>query len=413
MSDPSPIVLALRDALPTRVHAEMLFEQAADLLGASGWVENWAGGTRRVLFRRDPSGDVVPWPVVTLRLVGSEDFEIEGAGEAPPRPERYGRAPNLHGLGPGDIQIHDGKESYSIRYDDDGRYFETSAPHSRDLLAGIPAALARRTAQPLEILSEVLAGLDPGRHGPARLAVPKPFPCGITDLWNKGLRALRQAVFDGSVPAGTACAVADGLTGDAVAWGASREEALVAWRVRVADVRPWPSRTEAAPGIPGEEAWKEKAPTGLDAPMPKRVPENIPAAILRLETPPAPSIPGDWKRLLADNGAVVPVLARPDPNGFTLIGDRAAAAIPPGEIDGRLARAGAASRRAFPQRHEYPEELPPKACTVTTYRLVDEATGKPIEPERETEAQSPEFQIAGVNGERLRWGALRLRWEKP
>ncbi|MEK7466242.1 MAG: hypothetical protein AAB074_02405 [Planctomycetota bacterium] len=71
------IVHAIRDALPTRLHAEMLFEQVADLMGSAAWVERATstrsarsgepgGGSRLKLFRRDADAAerVAPWPLL-------------------------------------------------------------------------------------------------------------------------------------------------------------------------------------------------------------------------------------------------------------------------------------------------------------------------------------------------------------
>ena len=88
-----------------------------------------------------------------------------------------------------------------------------------------------------------LDDLDPradGRHGPGRVYLPAPLPGGVRGTWGCGLYAVREACFADGGPAAPGFMAADGWTGRALARGATREAALDAWRVEVAEVRPFP-----------------------------------------------------------------------------------------------------------------------------------------------------------------------------
>jgi hypothetical protein len=118
------VVNALRDALHTRRHGEMLFDMVVDHLGDVAWVETMNGETTRTLYRRESAGSpwILPWPLLTLTLVGTDDprspvkilpLNYDTSDLPPPRP---GRAPNLRGLGPGSVTVHDGPEYVTVSY---------------------------------------------------------------------------------------------------------------------------------------------------------------------------------------------------------------------------------------------------------------------------------------------------------
>lgn len=129
-------VNAIRDAIPTRAHAEMLFSQVLDLLGDAAWVETANGEQSRTLFRREAAGSpwIVPWPLISVSRGGREGpspilTAVPGVYQEVPR--RPGAAPKIRGLGPGQLTIHDGAHSLTLCYGADGRWFECSVTHWR------------------------------------------------------------------------------------------------------------------------------------------------------------------------------------------------------------------------------------------------------------------------------------------
>jgi hypothetical protein len=357
--DAHRVVFALRDAMPTRFHAEAMFEQAVEAMGGAGWVETRGGGKERRLFRRDAARPelIVPWPVLVLRLVGrpppfplggnlgeASPFSFE-TPEVPEPPERTGEPPRITGLDPGEIEVYDGPEYVIVSYKDDGRWFETTRSESKDSLASALEALGSESAHPIELLSGFVASLDPGRHGPGRVLLPAPFPDGVEALWERGRGSLQGALFSDRVPADAAWLAADSLTGEAIAWGATPEDALASWRAAVERTRPWPARPEAPPRDLAEDEAEEQGLLQIrslnpDVPMPARAPENTP-------------------------GVLVPL-----------------------------------------------EPLPPPVCELRRHRLVDRATGRPVEATRSMLSITTEFHPRALDIEDLQWGAVRLKWLK-
>ncbi len=409
---------AIRDALPTRVHAEMLFDQVADLLGPAAWIDTFNQGKRRELCRRDPRDPdrIIPWPLVMLGIGGRLSTIIGGPQIPPSRP---GRAPRLHGLGPGEICLQDGPHAIIVTYGEDGRWAEVLRQGPPETHAAAGAALSRKSAPPVEILAEYAAGLDAGRHGPGRLLLPLPFPDGARALWMHGRRLLCDALYTGRIPDEAAWAVSDSFTGDAVAWGGTPGEALSAWRAEVERVRPWTPKPEAPPPIPNREGPQEDGKIVLigpsaDTPMPDRSPAHTPAVLVSLAPPPdTPPPVGTWKRMLGNQGATTRHLFRPDPGGFTLFGERLLSVLPLAEIDARMDRADAARDALKIEFPSWPDDRPPLTCFGRVYRLVDDATGTVVEPFLEGQSGRAVFQASEYDGDLLQWRALRVRWEQP
>ena len=421
---------AIRDAIPTRRHAEMLFDMVADLLGGAASVETWEGGTRRVLQRREEPGSpwFLPWPVLTVSRGGREGpsplpTAIPGVYEEMER--RPGPVPRLRDLGPGEVVLHDGPVSLTVNYGSDGRWFECTRGGPAETLAGAIPALAAKSAPPVELLAAFLAGLDVERNGAARVYVPATMPGGVPWTWHCGLRALRDALFRERVPRAARRVLADGRTGTAVAWGATREAAMAAWRKEVERVRPFPPKPEEPaepPPEPSCDSWMEdnrffmrvtmRAPQS-DVPPIEPTAENTPAAMLALGDLPAEPPPlGGWVWLVGAAGNVVPAALRLEKGGFTLVGDRLLQNLDVNDLEERLAEA---ERREPPKPTRPPEmppyEGPPCRFCLRTYRLVDEATGKPVPPSVSSAGWSPAFHAFDLNADSARWSAVRLRKE--
>ncbi len=342
---------AIRDAIPTRAHAEMLFAMVVDLLGDEAWVETWNGETTRTLFRRESPGSnwIVPWPLLSVTRGGREGpppilTAVPGVYEEPK--QRPGPAPKIRGLGPGQVTLHDGPQHVNVCYGGDGRWFECSVSSPpQEALAGVVPALAAKTASPTEIVASFMAALDLGRHGPGRIRAPVALPHGVQAVWNCGLFAIRDALFEDRAPAGACWVAADGWTGRAIAFGATRDEAMDAWRTTVVRGRPFPE-TPKPPEEPLPEPSVDQSFDGesfavhvtmrgpsSDVPWVETTLETSPAAAFQL--PDAPDNPpgfGAYTRLVDAYGNLRLALIRREPRGFTLVG------VPDDRPEARLAQ---------------------------------------------------------------------------
>jgi len=423
-------VWAIRDALPTRRHAEMLFDMVVDLLGDEAWVETWNGETTRTLFRRETKGPrwILPWPLLSVTRGGREGpspirTAVPGVYEEPKT--RPGPAPRLRGLGPGQLDVHDGPHRATVSYGGDGRWFECSRSESPEALAGVVPALAGKTAPPVELVAAFLAGLDIARHGPGRVHLPVPVPGGVQGVWNCGLHAIREALFRERVPRAARWVLADGWTGGALAWGATREAAVAAWTAELSRVRPFPSKPEAPPEpLPepsmeqsveesGFSMWGTLRSPASDVPWVEPSVENSPAALIPLGDLPAQPPPlGGLTWLVGATGTVLPAALRLEPGGFTLVGDRLLEGLDLAGFEERLAEADLKAVPRHTPPADWPYEVPAFDCCLRTYRLVDEKTGTPVKPLVVSQSWSEGFRAIGLDGDRHRWHALRLRPEK-
>jgi len=395
MDDSPTPVRTIRDAVPTLRHARMLFDMVVDALGERGLVETAGGGRRRTLLRRD--GDrVVPWPLLRLGIGDrlSTIVPITPGLSAEP-PTRPGKAPKLRGLGRGEVVVHDGPDTITVTYGDDGRWAETARSESPDALRGVVATVAKGRARPVELVAEFVAALDPGRHGPGRVVVPVPVP-HVPSVWTRGLHALREALFDDRVPRDAEWVVADGFAGTAIAWGATRDEALGRWREEVQRVRPRPPVRKAPPQPPPPGALTITAPAA-DVPQPEPTPENTPAVVIPVAPPPE----GPWVRLLGRFGKTRHALRLDDRRGFTLVGDRVVDLVETRDLAERL---DAVPLPDAPMREGRAEPL---TSRLVTYRVVDEDARVPVTPSFAEAQYAPAFKARALDGDRLRRRAVR------
>lgn len=380
-SGPPDSVRAAAAALASRRHAELLFDAVAAQLGDTGLLETANGGAIRRLFRRDPVDpmQIVPWPVLELNIgdrfgvvtdwmpVGDVPFAAPGPQPAPP--------PRLRGLGPGEIRLADGDEHIEIVYNDQGARLETCRSHHPHPLAGLAPALAAQGANPIELLARFLDTLDPSRHGPSRVLMPAAMPHGAAGVWRVGLRALRRALFDGGVARGASWAVADGLTGTALGFGSTREQALSSWRAAVAARSPWPEPSpapEPPPEVPpGTMLIHAPSP---DVRIPDAVPENVPAALVPLQPAPAdrPAF-GSWTTLLGARGATSFAACRRKREGFTLIGQYVLASVDLDRLGAEMDRIDDSHEAQFREViARTPGGVERRPCRTTTYHVRDE-----------------------------------------
>jgi hypothetical protein len=399
----------------------MLFDAVAACLGEAAWQETANSGALRRLFRRDPvdPAQIVPWPVLVLSIggrlavvsdwmsVGDAPLDVPAPQAAPPL--------KLRGLGPGEIRLADGDEFIEITYDDAGSKLETCRSHHAHPLAGLAPALAAAGANPTELLARYLAALDPSRHGPGRVLMPVAMPHGAAGVWQCGLRALRRALFDDGMARGVRWAVADGLTGTALAFGATREEALARWRAAVATRSPWPERRP--PAQPPAEPPTDLPPGTMlirapspDVPMPDAVPGNVPAVLVPLAPAPAdPPASGSWTALLGARGATSFAACRRRREGFTLIGQHVLAAI---DLDGL-----AAEMDRVDEEHEAriaealantPGGVVRRPCRTTSYHVRE--AGRLV---FDTGGEGDAWHAGELDGDVVAHRVVRQRWVRP
>jgi len=419
--------LAIRDALPTVRHAGMLFDMVVERAGAGAWVETANGGKRRTLHLRESPGSdfLVPWPLLLLSTEGrlgvvGPAFGPEGIAEEPPR--RPGAAPRLRGLGPGEIEMRDGRQRVGLTYGDDGRWIETSVD-TEDDLPDARAALERGGGNPVELLADFLARRDLARHGPGRLRMPVRQPGEARGLWEGGLRAIRTALFAGRVPDSARWCAADPFGGATLVWGATRDETLEAWSQEVERVRPRPPAAPEGKPPPASSVTAFPTPEGgfglemrLTGPRgdvrePDYTPAAIPASFLELEPPHAGSGPwGRGTRLLDRFGSTAHALVRDEPEGFTLVGGELADRIDLARLDRRLE---VAALHEVPGLDEMRAKVAPGLSahdTLTvTYQLLDDRTHRPVPARVVASKRSPGFDAGSLDGGELAWRVLRLR----
>ena len=358
---------------------------------------------------------------------------VPGVYEEPK--SRPGPAPKIRGLGPGQITFHDGKHGVTVCYGADGRWFECSVTDAREALAGVVPALAVKSASPVELVAAFVAGIDIGRHGPARVHLPVPLPWGAHGVWNCGLAAIRNALFQDQVPADGRWVAADGWTGRAIAFGPTRDAAVAAWRAEVARVRPFPEPTPAfeMPDPPPESHIEQEfdgehlsirgvffgAGPKSDAPPVEPTLANSPVAVIPVaELPDTTPAFGGWVRTVDRYGGLQLALLRRERRGLTLVGD----AVLGQSLDGLDARLDAADRTWDADRVARPRpkfELPPgfpepptPDCTVRTYRMMDEKTRTPLAPSVSGDGRSKGFDARGLDADGVRSQVVRMRRDR-
>ncbi len=424
-------VTVIRDAMPTSRHARMLFDMVVARLGDQAVVETADGGARLELYRREgPESDaIIPWPLLRMGLKGRLGTIVVltappgESGEPPPRP---GKAPKLRNLGPAEIEIHDGPHRITVTYGEDGRWIETTRSQADDAHAAVIAAMARGEAQPTESMAAYVEGIDLARHGSARVLRPAPLPGGVASVWCAGLYAVRDALFEERIPPDATCAVVDGFSGSALAWGSSLEEVLSAWREMVEREQPRPP----VPDVPEEEPEPDFLERGEEAPgvyraqvrisgptpdvsWPEAVPANTPAVLALLDTCHHPS--GDWGRwirLLGPYGETTFALLRRTMDGCVIVGEHLAGIVDLAEVESILDGADGTSGLSEGPREDWPAHHPTLNSTTQTYCFVDEETHEPVEPRVTGVRQTHGFVTRELDGVRVQWQALRQRWLK-
>jgi hypothetical protein len=436
------VAFALREALPTRRHGEMLFDMVAEQIGPAARIEASPDGNHKVLYRLDGTDPrwVIPWPLLTLDRNPRRTFhmEIPGLKPAPPLAPRPGKAPNLRGLGPGYIQIQDGARYVQVAYAEDGRWFETSRGGPPSTLEGVIPLLVAASGPAVELVAEFVAAIDVTRNGPLRVFLPRPETWCAWDAWRSGLSFLRLADFRGALPPDARWVATDPVDGTALAWGATRDEALFAWsaeveRVRPGSIRPPPPEPPAfeppgepeLPAPPDEKGRKGPLRINLSIggpdPMlprppapPPPPPEILPAVLIPLDASPSGPAPiGTWRRFLGGCGATVLAAYREDPAGWTLIGAPVLAALGAPDAEAALDEGDRTHETRMRDNNQKANPATPKtAWTIRLYPLLDESTGSPIPPDTKNALLQPDRNVPVFDGDFLVCGAARLRRTK-
>ena len=433
------VIHAIRAALPTRRHAEMLFDQVTERLGEGGHSVESSDCLRRVLYRRDISlrSCFLPWPLLDLSLRPRQTmpFTIDGepAASPLPRPTPSGDAPRLRNLGPGSVTIHVGPHSLALAYGPDGRVQECSRGGPAEVLLPVLEVLAKGGESPVELLAGVVAEIDLSTVAPGRVVLPAPMPGGLLGTWNGGLFALREALFRDRAPPGATWAAVDGFAGCVLVWGASRDETLARWRAEVERDRPRvpeptpqppepehfePSGDSFEPPVPFDPAPKKtfgmhvRIEMKSDVPLPEQTPANTPAIFVELPPqPPTPPPVGDWVRLLGPFGESVFAARRRDADGLTLVGEDVLDLVDLSRLDELLDRADAKAEHdgAWAAAYMRPRGPTPYDTQTRTYSLLDGETGLPSANPGVQTSRGHGFHPRGLDGARLRTCALRVR----
>jgi hypothetical protein len=137
----------------------------------------------------------------------------------------------------------------------------------------------------------------------------------------------------------------------------------------------------------------------------------IPAVLVPLGAlPQAPPPFGAWRRFLGSCGVTVAAAFREDPVGWTIVGERALAALGAPDAESAMDEAernhvALLKSMGAPSRPVTPET----AWTVRVFRLLDGETGSPIPPVTEYALITAIHGVPPLDGDPLAIGGARLR----
>ncbi|MEQ1504250.1 MAG: hypothetical protein ABMB14_18555 [Myxococcota bacterium] len=439
---------AIRRSVPRTVDAVRLFDLVEQRLGDRAARDFWVFPNERALILRDPArpGWWLPHRFVYLDVDRQVQPEPPGPfGDWPPLPEPVEQSllPLTVPAPPARLRIDLAGSYFEALFDHRGAIHQTVS--STGDLFGVgrsdepfvydpfgkppqppPLPLLTRddldpSGHPVDELAEWVTALRPDEADRGRVWVPVPTPGGVTGAWTRGLWNLRLAAWDGQLDARPGWAVADAFNGAAVAAGPTFDDAVGAWRALVARVQPLPP-VEREVGLPEgphpeptEPTSTYDAETGVSMSemtfvwvppvkmtWPEPRPENVPAAAIPLD--PAPEVPdalasrgyGRVVRLFGEHGDTGFVFVRDEPDGYTVIGDSAAAAIEPRTLDDeldeldRLQQAEYLTMPMFADREPWND--PSYPVHIANYQAWD-ATGRFPELRRVGGAWAEAFQV--------------------
>jgi hypothetical protein len=416
----------LVEALPTTKHAAALFDRVVDRLAGRAVVLTKGGGRCRVVFLRAGSEGlfVLPWPLLQLFLsdpppegeLPQDEDQVFDRDAIEHEPEPWRESVDFAALArpaPSNLTLYDGPLSLRVNYRSSGGSRDGAGPAEDAAFEGLISALSGASDDRIEHLAEYVGGLDIGRHGPARVILPRVTPGGFEGAWLVGRAAIRGAMAERRVPPGSFWAVADGHVGTAIVFGKSRDEALTAWRTEVERLHPAPPPPVDRSSIPLPDGPETIALTHhtYDAPAFDPSPEAVPAAVVRVAALPTTKLArGAWTRLLGDRGVTQFAVRLPIDRGRTIVGESLLPLVDLATIDETLdaldeAYAASVAPAATPTSSD---SSPPAHLTVY-YRVIHAATGLPIEPRIENWDFGPSSDPRGFDVHRLRTHILRTR----
>jgi hypothetical protein len=416
-------VNALKAALPTSRHAEMLLEAVTAALGNRAHIETANEGQRTQIFVRDRSDRewIVPWPLLQFSR-GRRLAHIIGA-EGPPTdatpPAGDGPPPRLRHLTAGELAISDGIHEVAFTYGEDGRVAEVMRSGPEESLAAAGEALGRGSGNAVEVLADHLAGLDIGRVGPGRVLLPPTCPTTVGGAWSVSLSAIRDGLLDGGVDPSARRVGADGYVGSVLRMGADRREVFGRCREGIERLRPCPPKPKPPPT---PEAMAEMGVEGFfmltgptpDAPRVEPSPENTPVGMTSLAPlPDAPPPFGCWMHLLDDRGASSAAIMLREESGLLVVGARALRVpFDPASLHAMLDDADRVWDRVNEDdAWEWPSGLPALDSEARSYSLQSGSDGTPRFRVEET-AKSHGFFGRVLRPETKEGGVMRQRWVK-
>lgn len=325
---------------------------------------------------------------------------------------------------PAMFRLFDGGLAMSLEYRRNGALKGSGEPEEKDAFTDLVPILSRPHEERLDALVTHVASMDLGRHGPARVFLPRPIAGGPDSVWSVARRAIREAMAARKTPPGSFWVAADGYSGTAIAFGKSRDEALAAWRKEVERVRPAPPPPRREPAGEDDAASFEKPEWNPDEP-PETIrleigkawdtppfdpsPDAVPGAILRVAAiPPAMPPHGTWSRWIGDRGATGFAAGLPIEGGYTLVGESLFPLVDLRTLDQTLDAIDQAHRLRGDGLLRF-ESDPLHTHSIVWYRLIDAGSGLPIDPRAESSAVTSGFDAGGFDGLLLRTHVVRVR----
>jgi hypothetical protein len=473
-------VAALQRSLPTMEHAAQLQAALVDALGARAWEDPDRALSRRLFVGEAGAPEwLIPVPLAELHFA-DQDLVVElqlpvalAQGAPPPRPVAappptpaapLDLAPRTASMRAGWLRIAEGRRFVLLVYGANGQIQQftltggdpfTIARHAADRPFALdptarppavppPSLLCRGDldpgGHPIADLARMAAALDPGADLPVRIRLPAPLPHGPQIAWGRVVGPLRRALWEARVPDGARHLAADAFLGNAIAWGASRDEAVgrletqiaageapnpVEWNVRALE-------THGAPQPPAEAVLPDgRRVAHLNLQVPVELPTQLTWPSGPAHTPavalPLPAPPGEppaafaragfsrWVRLLGDSGAIAHALVRDDPNGCTVVGEGVLDLVDPAALEGLLdAHDQAASAPWDGKPAQNPWRAPSRRVHYHVWDAVRRCAIPPIAPPSAPGLPAhPEIDqgppAALLDGDAVKWQVVRYR----
>ena len=409
-------ISAIRKAIPTSRHAEVLFDSLVTALGQQAALVSANDGQRRTIYRREGASSswVVPWPLLTLSLGRRGSFVGVPGQISDEVPEESDSSPSrLRNLQGGEIEFFTPTGRFAITYAADGLACETSRSCDEDA-EELARALASEGGQALDRLVACLIERDVLAEASGRLWFPERSPVALTTAWRVGLRAMRRMLFDDRRELLGPWIAADGSAGVALGRGELRQDAFASCLSEVERERPAPPTSRTVPelsaevlaemGLDRDGLQTISAPTDDRAPG-EPIPENTPVAATRLDA--CPEGPDDSSRavpLLDDRGRSTWARVADLPDGHLIVGGGLKREIDLDALLGQIDAAISDWRERTGSEPTWPEGLPP--LRSRSWSLLLDADGK---LRVQGSSASPVFDPGDLDGASINEAILRVQ----